>query len=407
MTLPRIAFAAALTLSAAPLAAQSYCGGVGDGGIWIGGDEARSDISLADAAQEQLALVLGGNDYIALFSLSAPTDVRLEAEGRGTGDPVIDLLGPDGAVLGGDDDGGGGLSSRLETSLGAGTYCLRMRSFDNVPLTGTVRIGRLDHQALTEGTGGTTVTPSPDMTSGSCADAVPLADGPVDALLAQGVTAENPIDAVSHYSFSLAQATTLAITAENPAADPVLTLMDGNGDFIEENDDFDGLNSRIERAQPLAAGTYCLGLRALSDASLPVIVGLSAFDAAAAALRSYDRVEAVPPLDGSYPITDLGEVATRLRADAVGGEAATWYSMEVVEGGLLLIEAIGSGNADPVLTLFDDLGRQIGRNDDAGDGLDSLLAARVLSGTYLLAVSDLSESGDAIRVSVERYVPAR
>ena len=411
MTLHRLALASLLMFTAAPLAAQPFCGGVGDQGIWIGGEEARSDISAADAAQEQLALVLGGNDYISLFSLSAPTDVRLEAEGRGSGDPVIELFGPGGSVLGGDDDGGGGLSSRLETSLDAGTYCLRLSSYDAVPMTGAVRIGRLDHEPLTEGMaddGGMTSDGSMSATAaGSCAAALPLADGPVEGLLAGGVRAENPIAAVSHYSFVLGQPSTLAITAENPAADPVLTLMDVNGQFIEENDDFDGLNSRIEMSRPLDAGTYCLGLRALSDASEPVTVSLLAFDAGEAQIRAYDRVESVPPLDGSYPVTPLGEVATRLRADAVGSDAATWYSLEVAEGGLMLIEGIGSGDADPVVALFDDLGREVGRDDDGGDGLDSLLAARVLPGTYLLAVSDLSASGDAIRVSLERYVPAR
>ena len=122
--------------------AQDFCGGIGSNGQWIGGDETASDISTAADFQEQMALVLGGNNYVSLFSLSAPTDVRIEAQGRGGGDPVIDVYDATGAMLVSDDDSGGDGASRAELTLDAGTYCVAMRSFDAAPMTGFVRVGR-------------------------------------------------------------------------------------------------------------------------------------------------------------------------------------------------------------------------------------------------------------------------
>ena len=126
---------AGLLLGAATpaLAQDNICGGFGDGGQWIGGDEASSDIATAGNYQEQMALVLGGNEYVSLFTLSEGTDVRVEAAGRGSGDPIIDLLDSTGGIILSDDDSGGNGASRAETYLEAGTYCMSMRSYDGGP----------------------------------------------------------------------------------------------------------------------------------------------------------------------------------------------------------------------------------------------------------------------------------
>ncbi|HEV8036362.1 MAG TPA: ABC transporter substrate-binding protein, partial [Yoonia sp.] len=72
MTRPtlRISAIAALMLgTATPALAQDICGGFGNNGQWIGGDEANSDISTSATYGEQMALVLGGNEYVSLFTL--------------------------------------------------------------------------------------------------------------------------------------------------------------------------------------------------------------------------------------------------------------------------------------------------------------------------------------------------
>jgi len=60
------------------------------------------------------------------------------------------------------------------------------------------------------------------------------------------------------------------------------------------------------------------------------------------------------------------------------------------------------------MVAYDDLGRKIGQNDDYGDGFDSLLAARVAAGTYIIGVKQLEDEGTGnLRMVLERYTAAR
>lgn len=388
--------AAVLMLGAAtPAVAQDVCGGFGNNGIWIGGDEATSDISIAETYQEQMALVLGGNEYVSLFTLSEATDVRVEAAGRGSGDPIIDLIDSTGSIILSDDDSGGNAASRAETALDAGTYCMSMRSYDGGPMTAFVRVGRQDQEPLTDGlsAGG-----GGGATDGSCDEAVPFG--------ALGTSTVASVNETPFWSFTLDAETPVSITAENETADPVITLY-GPGDvYIDENDDYDGLNSRIDVTDPLAPGTYCLAITALSDDSAPINVSISEYDPAAALLSLYDRGEAAPPLDGSIPVTDLGVLTSRIRQDVQATDDVTWFSIEFDDAGLLVVEAIANGNSDPWLVVYDDLGREVGLSDDYGDSLDSLVAARLQAGTYIIGVRQYDGGQGFIRLLAERYVRA-
>jgi hypothetical protein len=149
-------------------------------------------------------------------------------------------------------------------------------------------------------------------------------------------------------------------------------------------------------------------MQALSDPAAPITVSVSAFDAQAAQVGMYERGEASPPLDGSYPVTALGPLATRLRTDVQSTEVTTWFSFDVPQGGLVLIEAVDNGGGDPSLVLFDDFGREIAYNDDGPDSLDSLITARLLPGTYVAGVRQVSPGTQALtRMLFERYVPAQ
>ena len=386
---------AMLGLATPALAQNSYCGGAGAGGTWIGGDEAGSDIATVDTYQEQMALVLGGNEYVALFSLSQGTDVRVEAAGRGAGDPIIDLLDATGGVILSDDDSGGNAASRAETYLEPGTYCMSLRSYDGGPMTAFVRIGRTEQEPLTEG-----IAQGGGGESGSCDEAVPM--GGVGSVVTAS-SSETP-----YWSFTLDAPTAISITAENEDADPVLTLYGPGEEYLDENDDYDGLNSRLDMADPLAAGTYCIGLSSLSDDSAPITVSVTEYDPAAAALALYNRGEAAPPLDGSIPVTDLGVLQNRAREDVQASTDVTWFSFSVEEQGLVLIEAIAAGDGDPWLVVYDDLGREVGQNDDYGNGLDSLVTAKVEGGnTYIVGIKQFDGGQGLIRLVMERYVRAQ
>jgi hypothetical protein len=387
--------AAVLFAAATPAFAQDdICGGAGNSGQWVGGDPASSDITTVDTYQEQMALVLGGNEYVSLFRVSEPTDVRIEAAGRGSGDPIIDLLDSTGGVILSDDDSGGNGASRAETSLEPGTYCMSMRSYDGGPMTAFVRIGRQDQEPLTDG-----VETASTTASGSCETAAPF------GAIGNSVTAS--VDDTPFWSFTLDAQTPLTITAENETADPVITLYGADDSYIDENDDYDGLNSRLDMTDGLAPGTYCLGVTALSDDTAPITVSINPYDAEEALQSLYARGEAAPPLDGSIPVTDLGALQSRLRQDVQAGTDVTWFSLDFEDAGLLVVEAIANGNSDPWLVVYDDLGRQVGQNDDYGDGLDSLVMARLQPGTYIIGVRQFDNGQGFIRLLAERYVRAQ
>jgi hypothetical protein len=388
------AIAALLLGAASPAFAQDdICGDVGGGGVWVGGDEATSDITVADTYLEQMALVLGGNDYVSLFTLSAQTDVRIEAAGRGSGDPIIDILDKTGGIILTDDDSGGNAAARVETTLEPGTYCMSMRSYDGGPMTAFARVGRQEHEPLTDG-----IIETAGGAFGSCDAATPF--GPL------GSNVSASVEDTPYWSFTLDAPIAVTITAENESADPIITLYGPGDEYIAENDDYDGLNSRIDQSSPLSAGTYCLGVSALNDDTAPITVSISAYDPEEALLSLYNRGEIAPPLDGSVTVTDLGVLQSRMRQDVKSSSDVTWFSLDFEEAGLMIVEAISGGDNDPWLIVFDDLGRELGQNDDYGDGLNSLVMARLQPGTYIIGVRHFDGGRGFVRLLAERYVRA-
>lgn len=395
------------------LAQDGLCGGVGANGQWIGGTEATSDVATAAAAMEQMALVLQSNEYVALFTVSAATDVRIEAEGRGTGDPIMDIRDATGNIILSDDDSGGNGAARGEMMLQPGNYCVSMKSYDGAPMTGFVRVGLLTHEPLTDGITDAPIEDNGEEYVGGYCDMTAITtyfgDGPIDSgLAAGGVSISASADQAPFIGFTLSAATSISLTAENLDADPTIAIYDSLGNYVAENDDYDGLNSRIDLSYPLEPGEYCVTLGALTDTTLPIDLTLTTYDAAAAMIGMYERGEASPPLDGSYPVTPLGPLATRLRQDAQISGVTTWFTVDIAEAGVLLIEAVATAEGDPTLVLFDDFGRQVGFNDDNGDSLDSLLTARVTTGTYLVGVKQLDDATTSlVRILFERYVAAK
>lgn len=107
-------------------------------------------------------------------------------------------------------------------------------------------------------------------------------------------------------------------------------------------------------------------------------------------------------------MTVLGQIDGRLRTDVQTTEMTSWFSVDVPTAGLLVIEAVTNNLGDPAIILFDDFGREIGYNDDANGTLDSMLAARVMPGTYVVGVKQLSGSTPVLtRLLFERYLPAQ
>lgn len=391
---------AGLFLSTSAAAQGAICPGLDAVGQWAGGSEEASDIATAEAPLDTLTLVPLNSQAVSQFTLTAPAEIRVEAAAQGDGDPLIELRDAAGTVLAQDDDSGGNRAARAELSLDPGTYCLAAGSFDGAMMMTQIRISRTEQEALTEGlvTGG-------DRTCGPETEAVPLADGAIDAILAEGVSQTAPIAETMFYRFALDTAQAVTLSAVGEDADPVLTLYDYDGAVLAENDDDESsLNSRIDMVDGLQPGSYCLGLEALSDENAPVTVAITTYDPEAVRLGQYARGEVAPPLDGSYPVTELGTPPGRSVFEVTLRDEAIWYSLEIDAPGLILAEAVGAGNADPKLIMFDDLGRALAENDDARpDSYDSLIAARVQPGTYTLGISPAAGGTGDVRLLIERY----
>jgi len=390
-------------LAGGAFAQDVQCGAGLPPGTWIGGDAAASDIATATVAYDLTGAVPPGGYHVLGFTVSTRTQIRVEAAGQSGGDPVIELYDATGTLVLTDDDSGGGLNARAEIALAPGSYCLATRSYGGGPITADIRVGLADHGALTPGSGGSNIAACMADTP-----ATPLGRGPLDQLPDRQATATNSVTGAPYYRFTLGAATPVTIRATNPRADPYIYVFDGAGRLIGENDDYSNLNSRIDFTDALPAGDYCIGMRALSDPDLPIETSVAVFSEAEMMQDLYATAEASPPSDGRiYPVVALGALDTRLVRDGTVGSAAVWHSFTVAAAGLVLIDAVGLGNSDPVIALFDDLGRAVARNDDSNGTLDSQIAARVSPGTYMLGVSQYHGENGVIRVAIERYVPAR
>lgn len=419
-TLYSSAAGAALMLMAGAASAQGLCGTIGATGTWIGGSPEVSDIATASGpfTQTGVAIPQEGSS-VALFSLSSVTEVRIEALPAPGGDSVIELYDAAGQQVITDDDSGGYPASRAETLLQPGDYCLLTRGFAGGGLTADVRVGLLEHEALTEGLaggfggggfdGGPFFVGIDPCTAATVA--TPLGNGPIDAQIVPGqpgISATNTVTAVPYYRFTLASPQAVSIRANNPTADPYIYIFDDLGTLLAENDDYNSLNSRVDFTTPLAAGTYCVGMRALYDPNEAVTLEILGYDAASALAELYSTGEAAPPLDGSYPVTSMGVLPARAVRDVgVPGDTASWFSFEMTTTGVVVIDAVEVTDSDPVIIVYDELGTEIAYNDDANGTLNSQVILRLQSGRYLMAVRQYSDYYNGIiRIATERYVPA-
>lgn len=375
-------------------------------GAWIGGSRDASDIATSADMLETLSLAPSGQKIVSNFTVSAASDLRFEAVGAMSGDTVIDLFDASGELLGSDDDGGGGVSSRLEMALDPGDYCLQTSAYDDGILSATIRIGRQEHEALTVGAsrGGAGSPPE------GCEDApiLVVAPGPDGRFEPQSLV--DRVEDMPTLRLSMTGEAPILIEAINTDADPTLGVYDfEDGSELHYNDDFDGLNAGVEIPQGLGEGVYCLTLGALSDETVPVEVKVSYYDPEAAKIRKVRLGDALPAEDGSYPVTDMGVLNGRSNVELPMGSDALWFKIEVEEAALLRIDAAGLGDEDdPRVELFDDLGEELAANEDiSADNYASRLYHELFPGVYFFNVTNYHSGDTTMRVSVREYQAVR
>ncbi len=397
------------------IAQENECGVAAAGASWMGGAAATSDIAVADAPLTLTGQTSpAGGQTTHLFSLSRAMEIRVEAAPQNDGDTVLTLYNGAGDLIVTDDDSGGDLAARAELSLGPGVYCLVVRGFANQPVTADIQVSHLNMAALTVGlAGGFTGTEGMPPFVGvqpcvAATPAIPIVQGGaiIDDTLQTPVTATNTVTDAPYYRFILTAQRPVSIRAENPGADPYIYLFDADGNLIAENDDYNSLNSRIDISDPpLTAGTYCVGMRALSNPDVPVTLTIRAFDTAAATAELYAQADAAP-IDGGYPVTDIGPLpSTFTRNLDVRGDRAVFLAFTVTEQRELLINADEVKDSDPWIRLFDEQGNLVAENDDANGTLNSQIAQRLNQGRYYLGVRQYSTAYDGtIRISIQKFI---
>ena len=410
-----LALLASTTAAIAP-AAQAQdgppiCGGISVVGDWAGGAEGASDVATAEAPLSGEGQVPIAGHLVRMFSLSEPSEVRIEVAARPAGDPYISVYDAGGDEVAADDDSGGNFAARAEVQLEAGTYCLAARSYESGVTDVAFRIGRTDQEALTEGAVDSAPGAAPGERMGTgpgCfEDGVPMLGEALDAegLSAPLATSATLADAPA-VGFDLAAPAAVSITATSDAGDPLITLIDEAGTELAENDDFEGLNSRIDMTAPLPAGRYCVEIDDLNGAYNEIEIGLSAFDPDADRRRRIASGEIMPSAGDEVEIRDLGTVGATAMAEVPITDETAWLAFDLPEAGLLLAETV-TPDGDPSLVLFDRVGRRIAFNDDGPDSLESQMVARLFPGRYVIGVRLVDGEGPRPgRVVLERWVPA-
>lgn len=184
--------------------------------------------------------------YIEL-SVTQPVALTMAAE-SGSVDTTLILFGTNGQIVASDDDGGGDVNARIVSRLTPGTYCLQVDTvvdFDQTDAVVPVSI---------------TPAPPPDACIRTAGDPVEITPDSDEIITSDQLASK------ASFALNLSAGTGVRIEARSPIFDTYLTLEDGIGQMIAEDDDGGGdTNSKLELAPVAEAGTYCVDLTSLDD----------------------------------------------------------------------------------------------------------------------------------------------
>jgi hypothetical protein len=317
--------------------------------------------------------VEGGLDFAAdkdwyRVRLEEGQSYRFTLTGAGdsaVGDPLVRVLGPDGAELAMDDDGGDGLNSYLEfTAPSTGNYFIEAGAFAD---GGTGRY--------------TLAARAGDVPADSSTDAALSAEGD----WRQGVL--SPAGDRDWYRVDLTEGQSMRVGLEtaqaaNSLGDPYLVLYGPDGSEIARDDDGgEGLNAFLEY-QATQTGAYYVEARGFTE------------DAQGAYAVSLIGGEIGSTVDNADFVSPMSEG----RVSVIGADGdADWFMIEMVEGRpyrFNLMSMDEGGLADPVLTLYDANGQQVAYDDDGGTGFNAYITFMTpTGGTYFAGVSSFGDTG--------------
>ncbi|MCA8932948.1 MAG: PPC domain-containing protein [Rhodospirillaceae bacterium] len=313
-------------------------------------------------------------------------DLEGERTNRGSlGDPLLVVYDSFGNEIGRNDDGGEGFNSRLDLTVpSSGTYFLGARSFGSSSGTYTLTV-----------TGGAPPAPQDDY------PATPQTTGRVNA---PGSTTGNleTGDDEDWFAVQLQAGAAYTIDLEGERTnrgslgDPLLVVYDSFGSEIGRNDDGgEGFNSRLDLTVP-SSGTYFIGARSFGASTGTYTLTV----AGGAPPAPQDDFADNPGTTGqAFP----GNPTT---GNLESGDDHDWFRADLQAGITYTIDLEGQPTnrgslGDPLLTLFDGSGNQVGRNDDGGEGFNSRLTfTPTTSGTYFIDAGSFGSSAGTYTLTV-------
>lgn len=385
-------------LSCLPVLAAAQdvaCQGLDDSS-WIAGAQDASDVATAAEALEANSFVPLGGFSNTRFTLSQDAMVRYEVRGSFGGDPIAYLYNESGEQVDMNDDGAVDYGVLSEVSLPAGNYCLAVQNVENGLLPVDIRIGRTEHEPMQQ----SVADVAPGM---GCFELDDLEEVDVSAPF----TREFEIFGQAGVTFTLTEPMSLTLNAIGQGNDPLLSLESEDTGLVDENDDMVGLDARLDMADPLPAGRYCVGVDTYEQNGSGVTLEIKPLDLEELKVQRINAGE-ISPLPGSgHPITDLGTLNGRIIRDVEIGADFTWFSISVDSESMILVESMVVNDSDPTSVLFDEVGRELDRNDDFGTDYGSRVLSPVSAGTYLLGIGSVNETTEQTRVIIDQYVRVR
>ncbi|MBL8481324.1 MAG: Ig-like domain-containing protein [Rhodocyclaceae bacterium] len=310
----------------------------------------------------------GDRDWFAITLTAGRTvqfDLRGSSVGQGTlRDPYLWLLGSNGAVIVGNDDGGGSLNSRIVyTPSVSGTFYLSAAAYGD-GYTGTYTLTARDY----------------DVTSPTL-----LSSNPADSATGVAVGA----NIVLNFSEAV-RAGTGTVTLTNLDTGGVQTISAGDTTQIS----FSGSTMTINPSGDLAAGrryAVTVSSTAVFDLANNPYAGLGS-GALDFTTQYTDDYAGSPATAGRLAVGAAVTGNIEVRGDR------DWFAVTLAAGQTVQFDLQGAGSAqgtlaDPYLRLFNSAGTQLATNDDGGSFLNSRLAFTPTSaGTYYVAAGSYLDS---------------
>ena len=328
----------------------------------------------------------GDSDWFAV-DLAAGQSYAIDLEGAATNggtlsDPYLELFNADGQAIDFNDDGGDGLNSRLiVTPEVSGRYYIGAAAFGES--TGSYRLSIQEY-----------VAPPDDY----------RADTGTSGSVATGGRVNGEIEVsedADWFAIDLAVGDRIVVdlegspTGAGTLSDPYLTVYDADGAAVLSDDDGGtDFNARLLFDAPYG-GRYYIEAAAFGSATGTYTLAVS---------------------DASHISDDYAGNLSTVGRLAVGGEAVgeleiagdlDWFAIRLEAGVPYAFYLEGAPTdmgtlPDPYLSLYDDLGQSVTRNDDGGDGLNSLIEFTPdRSGIFYLEASGYADTTGSYTLAAE------